>query len=101
MPDCPKSALIATRHLSMHTTACASECNWSKRDLMFTKNRARLSIQWSSQDILQLCNYVFADFFEAELLDLSLEDDDYMHCPCAPDMHCEFGLPETIAAGQT
>ena len=42
---------------------------------MFVKNRARLSIQLTSQMTYLLENHLFAVFSEAELQDLSLEDD--------------------------
>ena len=45
---------------------------------MYAKNRARLSIQRASQMLFLLESYVFT-FSEAEMLDLSSEDDDYMH----------------------
>ena len=76
LPDFPNSALIATRLLSMHTTACASERNWSKWGLMFAKNRAKLCIQGACQMTFLSENHGFADFTEAEMPDLSLEDDD-------------------------
>ena len=73
LPDFPKLALIATRLLSMHTTARASERNWSKCDLMFAENHAKLSIdvhlELPSENVLTALS-------EAEMLDLSLEDDD-------------------------
>ena len=77
LPTFPKLAVIANRPLSMHTTACASERNWSERKwgLMFAKNRARLGIERASQMIFLAENHVFTEFSEAELLDLSLEDD--------------------------
>ena len=75
LPDFPKLALIATRLLSMHTTARASERNWSKCDLMFAKNRARLSIERASQMIFLSESLVFTDISEAEMLDLSVEGD--------------------------
>ena len=73
LPNFPNVALVATRLLSMHTTAYASERNWSMWDLMFAKNHAKLSREIALKIIYP--NHVFADFFEAELLDLSLEDD--------------------------
>ena len=75
LPAFPKLAVFANRLLSMHTTACASERNWSKWGLMFAKNRARLGIERASQIIFLSENHVFTEFSEAELLDLSLEDD--------------------------
>ena len=42
---------------------------------MFAKNRARLGIERASQMIFLAENHVFTEFSEAELLDLSLEDD--------------------------
>ena len=68
--------LALNKLLSMHTTACASERNWSKWGLMFAKNRARLGIERASQMIFLAENQVFTEFSEAELLDLSLEDDE-------------------------
>ena len=59
----------------MHTTACASERNWSNWGLMFAKNRARLGIERASQMILLPENHVVTEFSEVELLDLSLKDD--------------------------
>ena len=55
--------------------ACASESNWSNWGLMFAKNCARLGIERVSQMICLAENHVFTEFSEAELLDLSLEDD--------------------------
>ena len=72
----PNLALIASLLFSMHTTACASERNWSKWGLMFARNCKRLSIQRAEQMIFLSENHVFADFSEAQLLDLSLEDDE-------------------------
>ena len=43
---------------------------------MFAKNRAGLGIERASQMIFLAENHVFAEFAEAELLDLSLEDDE-------------------------
>ena len=76
LPNFSNLTLIVTRLLFMHTTACASERNWSKWDLMFAKNRARLGIERAIQMIHLSKNHVFTDFSEAEMLDLSLEDDD-------------------------
>ena len=42
LPAFPELTVITNRLLSMHTTACASERNWSKWGLMFAKNHARL-----------------------------------------------------------
>ena len=67
--------MIAKQLLYMHTTACASKRNWSKRGLMFANNRARLGMERASQMIFLAENHVFTEFCEAELLDLSLEDD--------------------------
>ena len=75
VPAFPKLAVVADRILCMHTTACASERNWSKWGLMFAKNRARLGIERASQMIFLSEKHVFTEFSEAELLDLSLEDD--------------------------
>ena len=72
----PNLALIASLLLSMHTTARASERNWSKWGLMFAKNCTRLSIQRAEQITFLSENHVFTDFSKAELLDLSLEDDE-------------------------
>ena len=68
-------AVIANRLWPMHTTACASERNRLKWGLMFAKNLARLGIERASQMIFLSENHVFTEFSEAELLDLSLEDD--------------------------
>ena len=59
----------------MHTTACASERNWSKWDLIYA-NRARLGIERASQMIFLSENHEFTEFSEAELVDLWLEDDE-------------------------
>ena len=68
-------AAVANQLLSMHTTACAPDRDWSKWGLMFAKNRARLGIERASIMIFLSENHVFTEFSEAELLDLSLEDD--------------------------
>ena len=68
--------MIAPRLLSMHTTACASERNCSKWDPMSAKNHAKLGILGVSQEVVLLELHAFTDISEAELLDLSLEDDD-------------------------
>ena len=60
----------------MHTISCASERNWSKWGVMFAENCARLSIERASQMICLSENFVFIDFSEAEMLGMSLEDDD-------------------------
>ena len=75
LPALPKLAVIANQTFSMHTTACASERNWSRWGLMFANNRARLGIDRASQMICLAENHVATEFPEAELLDLSLEDD--------------------------
>ena len=69
----PKLAVIANRLLSMDTTACASERNWG---LKFSKNRARLGIEHALQMIFLSEYHVFTEFSEAEMLDLSLVDDE-------------------------
>ena len=79
LPDFTKLASIAPERLSMHTTACASERNWSKRGLMFDTNRSGLSIQRVSQIILLSESHVSADISEGDLIYLSLEDDDKVH----------------------
>ena len=77
LPAFPKLAVIANILLSVHTTACVSERNWSNWGLMFAKNCARLGIERASQMIFLAENHVFTEFSEAELLVLSLEDDEY------------------------
>ena len=74
--DFPNLALIDPRLLSMHITACASERNCSKLDLMSAKYHAKLGILGVSQEIVFLEMHAFTDISEAELLDLSLKDDD-------------------------
>ena len=43
--------------------------------MMFAKTRAILRIERASQMLFLSDNHVFTEFSEAELLDLSLEDD--------------------------
>ena len=69
-------ALIAIQLLSMHTTACALERNWSKWGLMFVNNRAKLSLQRARHMLVSSENHVYTGFSEVELLDLPLENDD-------------------------
>jgi hypothetical protein len=40
---CPNLASVAERLMSMHTTACSSERNWSKWGLLFAKTHASFS----------------------------------------------------------
>ena len=76
----------------MHTTACASERNWSKLDLMFANDRAKLSVEHASQMIFLSENHVFTDFSEAEMLDLPLEDDDKMLRDVSLPLRRNFGI---------
>ena len=65
---------------------------------MFAKNRVTISIRSVSQILFFSGYQVCTHLSEADMLDLSLEDDDYMH----RDMYLwEFGLPVTIVAGET
>ena len=76
LSDCENVAFIATQFFHMHTTACASERNWSKWGLMFTQNVASLLMQRAWQMHFLSENPVFADFSDAWFLDLSSEDND-------------------------
>ena len=71
----PAACSCSGHYFCIHTTACALERHLSKWDLAFAKNRARLSVERASQIILFLENHVCTEFSEADLLDLSLEDD--------------------------
>jgi len=41
----PALAGVAVRLLCMHSTACASDCNWSAWGLMYSKLRSRLTLE--------------------------------------------------------
>ena len=75
LPAFPNFAPIATQLVSMHTTACVFNRNWPKWGMLFAKTHARLRIERASQMLFLSDNHVFSDFSEAELLDMSLEDD--------------------------
>jgi len=67
----PKLAKVATQLLSMHTTACAAERNWSKWGLVYVKNRSRLSKD-RAQKMIFLMDAVGLSVDDAEdMLDLS------------------------------
>ena len=79
LPDFSNLTLIPSQYLFMHTTSCALERNRSKWNLTFAKNCAKLRVDSSLQMMFLSENHVFTDLSEAEMLDLSLEDDDWMH----------------------
>lgn len=67
----PMLSLIAVQLLSMHTTSCSAERNWSKWGLLFAKNRARLSRERAGQLIFLNEHGCQANFIEEDVLDLS------------------------------
>lgn len=67
----PELAKIAVMLLSMHTTSCAAERNWSKFGLMFAKNRARLARERAVQMIFLTEHCGQAGFEECDVFDLS------------------------------
>lgn len=67
----PELAKIAVMLLSMHTTSCAAERNWSKWGLMFAKNRARLGRERAMKMIFLSEHCGQEGFVESEVFDLS------------------------------
>ena len=68
--DFPLLAKIGMKLLSMHTTACAAERNWSKWGMMFAKNRPRLGRQRALKMIFLMENYSVGEEPEFDMLDL-------------------------------
>jgi len=52
----PALADVAVRLLCMHSTACASERNWSAWGLLYTKHRSRLALERARKLIYIRCN---------------------------------------------
>ena len=67
----PELAKVAVQLMSMHTTACAAERNWSKWGLMYAKNRSRLGRERAEQMIIMM-ELLGLDGEEAEQLDLGM-----------------------------
>ena len=67
----PALSKVAKELVSMHTTACAAERNWSQWGLLYPKNRSRLACERATK--LSSLKQVLAlpEEVEAELMDLS------------------------------
>lgn len=71
----PDLVAVAVTLLSMHTTACAAERNWSKWGLLYSKNRARMARHRAMQMIFLSENNGFVLTEESDVLDLSVAGD--------------------------
>ena len=68
----PELTKVAVQLMSMRTTACAAERNWSKWGLMYAKNRSCLGRERAEQMISHLMELLVLDGEEAEQLDLGV-----------------------------
>ena len=66
-----KLSAVAVMILSMHTTSCSAERNWSKWGLIYEKNRARLGLERAMKMIFLSEHHVFLLNEESDVLDLS------------------------------